>query len=199
MTDKQRDKIKQKIRSLRSKLNAEKRKYGWYDDSYGKRYLIGNLYVQLGDYRLAKKYFDWFDQEFPDDIGFPQFNFGRVKTLFVLKKEQESLSKLIEVEANNSYLIDILLERTKQQIEKREWSNLATLEYAKGLIVDCERIMTEEFKDWLEKITSSTSYQDFKRKHLELEIQLSNENSIEKRKEILRQIEELVENWKTNV
>ncbi len=199
MTDKQRDKIKQKIRSLRSKLNAEKRKYGWYDDSYGKRYLIGNLYVQLGDYRLAKKYFDWFDQEFPDDIGFSQFNFGRVKTLFVLKKEQESLSKLIEVEANNSYLIDILLERTKQQIEKREWSNLATLKYAKGLIVDCERIMTEEFRDWLEKITSSTSYQDFKRKHLELEIQLSNENSIEKRKEILRQIEELVENWKTNV
>ena len=46
MTDKQREKINQKTRSLRSKLSTEKRKYG----GYGKRYIIAELYLKLGDY-----------------------------------------------------------------------------------------------------------------------------------------------------
>ena len=198
MTDKQREKIKQKIRSLRSKLSAEKRKHGWYDDSYGNRYIIGGLYLKLGDYKLAKKYYDWFDKEFPDDIGFPEFNFGRIRTFYEFKNYKEGLSKLIDIETNNTYLIDVVLEKSIQHVDKWEWSNMATLEYAHKIKNDCQKHLTTEFKDWLERTTLSSKYQEYKQRIIESQIHLKTENSTEKRKELLDRTEELIEEWKTN-
>ena len=49
MTEKQIEKIKKQIRSLRAKLAAEKRTHGWYDDSRGYRFIIPGLYLQIED------------------------------------------------------------------------------------------------------------------------------------------------------
>lgn len=46
MTEKQIAKVKSKIRSLRARLSAEKRKFGGYDDSRGIRYVIAELHLK---------------------------------------------------------------------------------------------------------------------------------------------------------
>ena len=199
MTDKQREKIKQKIRSLRSKLSAEKRKYGGYDDSYGKRYIIAELYLKLGDYKLAKKYYEWFDREFPDDMGFPEFNFGRIRVLFESKKHEEGISQLIDLETYNTYLINIILDQPSPEVETWEWSNMATLEYAISIKDFCQSILSPAFKDWLKSTTSSTNYKAYKQSFIALQVQLNIENSIKERNTIQTKTEQLIGDWKSNV
>ena len=196
MTERQILNTKKKIRSLRARLNAEKRKHGWYDDSAGNRYLIGELYLKIGAYKLAKKYFDWFDQEFPDDIGFPVFNFGRVRTLFECSAWEEGRSKLIDLERGNTYLIDLLLERPIPDTPKWEWSNIATLDYAKHVLMPCKRLTNKDFTQWLTETTSSPTYQSYKQQYIDIQIQLLDTPPSQLRTNLVESVDKLIEQWK---
>ena len=71
MTEKQIEKIKLSIKKHRTALTAEKRLYGGFDDSAGRRYYISDLYMRIADFKGAITYKKWFDKNFPDDIGGP--------------------------------------------------------------------------------------------------------------------------------
>lgn len=62
-------KIRERIRSYERELRCEKKEYGGYDNGAGKRYLLGPLYLLMGDFQGAIKSFRWFEKEFPDDGG----------------------------------------------------------------------------------------------------------------------------------
>ena len=64
-------KIRARLRSYERKLRNEKEKYGRYDDGAGKRYQVGPHYMLLDDNDGALGAFQWFEQEFPDDVGVP--------------------------------------------------------------------------------------------------------------------------------
>ena len=64
-------KIRNRLRSYERKLRKEKEESGFYDDSAGKRYLIGPHYLLLGDDKGAFEAFQWFEQEFSEDVGEP--------------------------------------------------------------------------------------------------------------------------------
>ena len=53
MTEKQVDRIKKTIKFYRTRLAAEKRMHGEYDDSAGLRYIIPELHFQIRDYKGA--------------------------------------------------------------------------------------------------------------------------------------------------
>ena len=71
MADDEKIKIRARLRSSERKLRKEKEKYGWYDDGAGKRYQVGPHYMLLDDNEGALAAFQWFEKEFPDDIGVP--------------------------------------------------------------------------------------------------------------------------------
>ncbi len=54
------------------KLRKEKTEHGFYDDGAGKRYQIGPHYMLLDDNDGALGAFQWFEKEFPDDVGVPR-------------------------------------------------------------------------------------------------------------------------------
>ena len=62
-------KIRERITGYERDLQAKV--YGFIDDGYGKRYLLGPLYMLLGDIKGALKSFAWFEKSFPDDVGEP--------------------------------------------------------------------------------------------------------------------------------
>lgn len=82
MTPKEIERIRLKIKKIRAALAAEKRKFGWYDDSRGMRYLPPQLFVKIQDYKGGLVYLRWFQKNFPDDIGFPDFLFEWTLILF---------------------------------------------------------------------------------------------------------------------
>ncbi|MBK8875390.1 MAG: hypothetical protein IPN13_16320 [Bacteroidetes bacterium] len=48
----------------------------------GIRYLAPELYIKIKDYEGGRKYLKWFDKNFPDDSGFPEFLFEATFILF---------------------------------------------------------------------------------------------------------------------
>ena len=82
MTPKQIERVRSKIKQIRATFAAEKRKFGAYDDSRGLRYLPLEYYIKLQDYKGGLTYTRWFQKNFPDDIGFPDFLFEWTIILF---------------------------------------------------------------------------------------------------------------------
>ena len=64
-------KIRERIRRYERDLRREQKTHGFIDDGYGKRYLLGPLYLLLGDLSGALESFKWFEQTFPTDMGDP--------------------------------------------------------------------------------------------------------------------------------
>jgi tetratricopeptide (TPR) repeat protein len=64
-------KIRARIRRYERALRQEQECYGFINDGAGKRYLLGPLYLLMGDTAGALRSFAWFAQTCPDDSGDP--------------------------------------------------------------------------------------------------------------------------------
>ncbi len=71
MPQSENQKIRSRLRSYERKLEKEKKEHGYYHDGAGKRYQIGPHYMLLGGNDGALAASEWFEKEFPDDIGVP--------------------------------------------------------------------------------------------------------------------------------
>lgn len=54
-------KIKARIRSYERKLQKEKEEHNFVNDGYGKRYLLGPLYMLMDDIEGALQSYAWFE------------------------------------------------------------------------------------------------------------------------------------------
>lgn len=159
MTKKQNERIKKTIKFYRTRLAAEKRLHGEYDDSAGLRYIIPELHFQIGDYKGALVYFRWFSKVFPDDNGFPFFNLLWSAAFFENNKIPEALQKAYETAFSNTYLLELIAGRDTVQLDKSEPIGYENLEYAKEICKDCVDLITLDFQIW---ISNRSEYDDFK-------------------------------------
>lgn len=124
MTEKQKEIIKLKIVKLKKALSEDKKYWGgFHNDGQGIRYAIPKLYVQLSDYKGGLRYFNWFDKNFPDDIGDPFFLFEWTFILFKCNKLIEAEKKLHQTFFSNTYLLDKFLEKEFLDFDKDESAN----------------------------------------------------------------------------
>ena len=162
MTPKQAERISTKITKIKKELAADKRRWGgFYDDSRGLRYLPPALYIKLGDYFGAKRYFNWFARNFPDDMGYPIFLFEWTITLFKTQKMAEAEQKAQETYRANTYLFDAFLQRPPHGRGIREWSNWASKELAADLPYSETNKELADFAKWLEEYMDSEKFQQF--------------------------------------
>ena len=82
--------LQKNIADIKRILAAGKRKYGGYNDSQGLRYLPVKYDIQPGDYAGRLVYTKWFNKNFPDDSGFPDFLFGCTIILFKTDKIKDA-------------------------------------------------------------------------------------------------------------
>jgi hypothetical protein len=159
MTEKQIERIKKTIKFYRTRLAAEKRMFGDYDDSAGLRYSIPELHFQIRDYKGALGYFRWFSKAFPDDTGFPFFNLLWSAAFFENNKIPEAIQKAYETAFSNTYLLELIGGRDTVQLDKSELIGYENLEYAKQVYKDCINLITLEFQIW---ISNLSEFDDFK-------------------------------------
>ena len=57
-------KIKERIKRYEDDLHKEFKKFRYISDGSGKRYMIGPMYLLLGDVSGAIKSFEWFEKNF---------------------------------------------------------------------------------------------------------------------------------------
>jgi hypothetical protein len=196
MTEKQQERIRLKIKKIKSELAADKKRWGgFYDDSRGLRYLPLEYYIKLKDYSGGKRYINWFYKNFPDDGGFPEFLFECTIVLFYSKKLKEANRKLFETFASNTYVIDKFLGNNIRQIEKYEGSNIAGIEYLNYFNYTSADEDLSEFTKWLNETYNSDLFKSAANEHIDLQRQLKVEHEYEKRVDFGKKMRALVDRF----
>lgn len=196
MTEKQADRLKQKIKRIKADLAADKRRWGgFYDDSRGLRYLPPQYFIQLGDFKGGLRYLNWFNKNFPDDIGLPIFLFESTIILFQANKIKEAEKKAFQAYCSNTYLFDKFLGRPIIPIDKYEWSNLQKPEFLEHFNYSIEQANLLDFSQWLEDLVLSNKFKKASQKFIEIHSQLKNESKLEKRRELIELANRLEEEY----
>lgn len=190
MTENQIEKIKLSIKKHREALTAEKRLYGGFNDSAGRRYYISDLYMRIADYKGAITYKKWFDKNFPDDIGGPLLSLSWAISYFELGKIKEAKIYTIDTAFQNIYLHGLLLDNEIKQIDMYE-HGYDMLEFTKSIIKDCKKVATQLYRDWLTSFMKTSEYIEPINRFITINKLLKNENDSHKRTQFLNNIRDL--------
>jgi hypothetical protein len=193
MTPKQIERIQSKIKQIRAALVAEKRKFGAYDDSRGLRYLPLEYYIKLQDYRGGLTYTRWFQKNFPDDIGFPDFLFEWIIILFKIGKIEDAEKMAFKTYFSNTYLFDKFFNRPIVQIDKYESSNWESPDILQHFIYSSSNEDLLDFCNWLKAFEETDRFKKIVDRFLEIQKALKHENSTVKRRQLLNEIDHLAE------
>jgi hypothetical protein len=190
MTDKQIERIRLSITKHRAALTAEKRKFGGFDDSGGRRYYISDLYMRIADYKGTITYKKWFDKNFPDDIGGPLLSLNWAIAYFELGKGTDAKIYTIDTAFQNSYLHGLLLDKKVNRIDMYE-HGYDMLEFANSMIEDCKKVSTKRYLDWLTSFIETDEYIEPINKYISLNKLLKDENNQDKRGVLIGEIKTL--------
>lgn len=186
MTDKQRQRLEAKIKRIRGILAYEKRKFGCYDDSKGLRYLPTEYFVKLEDYKGGLIYTRWFEKNFPDDMGFPEFLFEWSIILFMNGKVRAAERKVVEAYFRNTYILDKFFGRPIQPILKSEYSNICTPEYTQYFKYSANQKELADFSQFLHLFEISDKFQSISDRYIKAQIRLKTEKDPEMRHLLVR-------------
>lgn len=187
LTIKQIERLKKKISDIKRALTSEKRKYGGYDDSRGLRYLPTKYFIALGDFSGGLTYTKWFDKNFPDDSGFPDFLFEWTIILFKNGKVKEAEKKAFQTFCRNTYFFDKYFGRPIIPIDKWEGSNLEVAAFTEYLKYSGKQHELSDFTDWLDKYISSENFVLISTKYTDIHKQLKTEQDQRKRHDLVQQ------------
>ncbi|MCU7549575.1 hypothetical protein OCK74_10645 [Chitinophagaceae bacterium LB-8] len=191
MTPKQIERLKKKIADIKRALAAEKRKFGWYDDGRGLRYLPTKYFIQLGDYSGGLTYTKWFDKNFPDDSGFPDFLFEWTIILFKTGRIKEAEQKAFQTFCRNTYLFDKFFGRPIIPFDKWEGSNLEAPGFTEYLDYSCRQPALGDFSEWLASFISTQDFINRSNKYIDIQKRLKTEDDSETRHYLVRQANQL--------
>lgn len=191
MTPKQIERTKKKIAGIKRALAAERRMFGGYMDSRGLRYMPPKLFIQLEDFKGGLTYLRWFNKNFSDDIGFPDFLFGQTLILFKCGKLKDAAPMAFRTFCSNPYLFDKFFGKPIMPADIWHGSNAMEPEYLQRLDYASTQPALTDFSEWLEKVTSSAVFQERATKVLEVYKKLNAETDHEMRYYLLLQVRQL--------
>ncbi len=197
MTPKQEERIRTKIKKIKAALAADKREWGgFYDDSAGLRYRPPELYVKLGDFTGGLRYMNWFDKNFPDDGGFPDFLFEWTIILFKRGRLKEAEKKAFQTFCSNTYIFDKFFDRPVKPYDMWEGSNFENPEFASNCFKYSHQLdELLDFAEWLKNLLQTERFKQFANKYIEIQKRLKKENDFEIRGYLIEQENKLVKEF----
>ncbi|HRJ31777.1 MAG TPA: hypothetical protein PLV21_18605 [Cyclobacteriaceae bacterium] len=192
MTEKQRQRLRDKIEKIKRTLTAEKRRLGCFDDSRGLRYVPTELYVKLGDFKAGLKYLKWFDKNFPDDSGFPEFLFESTIILFKTDNIKKAEEKALKTYFSNTFLFDKYFLRESESLDKITNSNTQELDWLKDFHLTHDQDDLLEFSDWLNKFTKTEKFKRTVDEFNEIKKELETEPVGQRRSQLVNRLYNLI-------
>ena len=194
MTEKQIERIKNKISKIKKGLAADKKHWGgYYHDGGGLRYMPPELYIKIQDYTGSLRYFNWFDKNFPEDSGFPTFLFEWAITLFKTKRLKLAENKVKHTFYSNTYLLDKFLDKELLQFNKSEDSNWQYEQLVDNFKYSKNHEEMKDFAEWLNTYMNSEDFLEFANEFIEIKSKLKDEPVGEKRSYLVKKEYELLE------
>ncbi|MBO9497112.1 hypothetical protein J7438_23925 [Thalassotalea sp. G20_0] len=181
-------KLKARISSYRSALNKEKKEYHFISDGSGKRYVLFSLYLVLNDLKKSESYFNWYQEEFPDDAGEPIQTLCWSLGLLRMNKPVEARYKLAELMLANLYLIPYVLGQPLEQ-EYDIWhaSNFHNLDYIYDLPEEVNNAITDNEREWMGETYGSLEFRRVRKRYIEIYHELLTTKELAGRKILLNE------------
>ncbi len=133
-----RERIRRYERALKRELEV-----GYGGDGYGKRYLLGPLYMLMGDVEGALASFDWYEDAYPGDGGDPYQYLTWALALFRGGRRQEAFNKLYQT----------MLESNPQPLDIWHGSNLEWIEYALEVPQELLNLWDDNALQWAREVS----------------------------------------------
>lgn len=192
MTEKQKQRLKEKLQKIKKGLNAEKKKFGWFDDSRGTRYLPTKLYVRLRDFAGGLRYLKWFDKNFPDDVGFPDFLFESTMIFYKQGKLKEAENSALRAYFSNPFLIDVYFENEIHYQGEKGTLRAFQAEIIHHLEYRYHQEQFADFSEWLRSFVRSERFLKTKSEFDAIEKQLETEPVGPTRTKLVKKLHELI-------
>jgi hypothetical protein len=172
---KEKKKIIERINRYERSLKTEKRKFGSFDDGYGKRYLLGPLYILAGDLDGAIKHYKWFEKNFDDDSGEPIHRLCWVLAFYRSRNTEEARKSLMRVMLINLYIIPKLIGIEQKKIKGWYGCNWEWKEYLEGIPQEIWKLWNSEEISWAKDLYFSESFTNMRNRYIEINKQLEKE------------------------
>jgi hypothetical protein len=169
-------KIKERIFRYERELQKEYEKFRFISDGSGKRYLLGPLYMLLGDIGGALRSFEWFESTFPDDEGEP-FQY--------LCWSSSAGEKFRQTILSNLYLIPSLLGFKQEKLDIWHSSNVEEPEYVQYGPPELLALWDEPALQWAKKTYESQEFHQIRLRYIEIYHHLLNEHPGPKRSQLV--------------
>lgn len=192
MTEKQVERIKNKIERYKKALAADKKYWGGqYNDGGGIRYLLPEQFIKIKDFKGGLRYFNWFEKNFPEDIGYPVFLFEWTFILFKCNRLQQAEQKAHRTLFSNTYLFDKFFGKELLPLDKSENSSWELVSLVDNFIYSSKDVAFKEFANWLEKVLNSRIFLDKANEFLFIERELKDEPVGQRRSELVEKSSKL--------
>lgn len=196
LTEKQKERIKNKILQIKKGLAADKKHWGgYYHDGSGLRYLPPALYIQIEDYTSGLRYLNWFDKNFDQDGGYPIFWLEWAIIFFKRNRLKKAEQQVFEIYCQNTFLLDKFLGKPLKNIAIAEHNWLGSLAAIEKLRYSHRQPHLEDFSIWLNDFIESDKFIVAANRFVALNTQLNNEREVKKRGKLLNQIGALKSNF----
>jgi len=180
-------KIRQRIRSYERKLAQEERELGAVDDSYGKRLLLGPLYMLAGDLDGALAHFKWYEEKFPDDSPEPFQYLTWALALHRAGRGEEAFRRLYRTVLANLYLVPYLLGEGLQDLGFEPFSSDESIEYARAIPDELLALWDDEARSWARSVLDDPRVREKCKRFVEIQRELDNERPGPRRTELIRE------------
>jgi hypothetical protein len=178
-------KIKERIKRYERELRKEYGKLGFISDDFGKRYLLGPLYMILGDLTGAVRSFEWFEQTFPDDVGEPFHYLCWTLALYRSGNIAGASQKLLQTMLSNLYLVPHLLSLEQDKLDIRHGSNIAEKDYLQYAPPEIFGLWDRLALQWAKEVYHSQEFCRVRARYIEIYKQLRHEPPGPKRSQLV--------------
>ena len=159
-------KLKERISRYRRALKTD------LSDGAGKRFLVGPMYLLLGDIDGAIGYYDWYSEAFPDDGPEPFNHLSWALSLYKVGRMVDAATKIRQTMFSNLYLVPHLLGVKPQALKIWHGSNWAELDYAMDLPEDLLGLWDHDAKAWAKSVYNDPATSTERARFIEIEAQL---------------------------
>ena len=180
-------KIRERIRRYERELRKEYEMFGFINDGSGKRYLLGPLYMILGDTVGAIRSFEWFEKTFPDDVGEPFLYLCWTLALYRSGDLEAAAQKLRQTMLSNLYLIPHLLGSEQEKLDIWHGSNLAQKDYLQYAPPEIYGLWDAEALQWVKETYHSPKFCQVRERYIEIYEQLKCEHPGPKRSQLVEE------------
>ena len=184
-------KIRARIRRYERALRKEHEETGFYSDGYGKRFLLGPLYLLMDDLEGAMQSFAWYEETFPDDSGDPMQLLCWTLALYRSGDLAAATRKLQRTMLSNLYLIPRLLGQEQEPLDIWHGSNIAELVHVEYIPPEIFALWDETAVEWCQATYHEAAIRQVRERYIEIYHELKTEPRGPKRTQLVNEAFEL--------